>query len=82
MRKAAFDRAPAGGEIRVAIGQGPDCVQVIRQDNCSFDGEGVTRSDGAKGGAQQADMFGQQGEGRSARLTVKRKLPPGTKLRR
>src|ERR1700730_3231607 len=41
MRKAAFDQAPAGGEIRIAIGQGPDRVQVIREDHGGFDREGM-----------------------------------------
>jgi hypothetical protein len=37
MGKAAFDQSPAGGEIRIAIGQGPDRVEAIGQDNGSFD---------------------------------------------
>jgi hypothetical protein len=41
MGKAAFDQSPAGGEIRIAIGQGPDRVQVIRQDHGGFDREGM-----------------------------------------
>src|SRR5437867_1052340 len=60
MRKAAFDRAPAGGEIRVAIGQGPDCVQVIRQNNGSLDREGVTCAHLAKRSPQQVNVVGQQ----------------------
>jgi hypothetical protein len=40
IRKAAFDQSPAGGEIRIAIGQGPDRVQGIREDHGSFDREG------------------------------------------
>src|SRR5437667_413572 len=42
MQKAAFDQAPTGGEIRITIGQGPDRVQVIREDHGSFDREGMS----------------------------------------
>jgi anti-sigma regulatory factor (Ser/Thr protein kinase) len=62
MRKAAFDQAPAGGEIRIAIGQGPDRVQVIRKDNGSFDREGMACAHLAKRRPQQDNMIGQQAE--------------------
>jgi hypothetical protein len=48
MRKAAFDQTPAGGEIRIDVGQGPNRVQVIRQDNGSFDREGMAYTHLAK----------------------------------
>ena len=60
MRKAAFDRAPAGGEIRIAIGQGPDRVQVIRQDHGGFDREGMACPHLANRRPQYVDMVGQQ----------------------
>ena len=62
MRKAAFDQSPARGEIRIAIGQGPDRMQVIRQDHGGVDGEGMPCSHLAKRGAQQSDVPGQQAE--------------------
>jgi len=62
MRKVAFDRAPARGEIRIAIGQGPDRVQVIRQDHGGFDREGMSCPHPAKRRAQQSDVLGQQAE--------------------
>ena len=38
-RKSAFDQPPPQREIRIALGQGPDHVQVIRQDHSSFNRE-------------------------------------------
>ena len=60
MRKAAFDQSPAGGEIRIAIGQGPDRVQVIREDHGGVDREGMPCSHLAKRRPQQDNMLGQQ----------------------
>jgi len=34
-----FDQAPAGGEISVILGQLPDAVQMVRQDDDGIDGE-------------------------------------------
>jgi hypothetical protein len=41
-RKAALDQAPARGEVGIAIGQGPDRVQVIRQHHSGFDRKRMT----------------------------------------
>ncbi len=60
MRKAAFDQSPAGGEIRIAIGHGPDRVEVIRENHGSFDREGMPCAHLAKGGPQYVNMVGQQ----------------------
>jgi hypothetical protein len=48
VREAAFDQAPAGGEIRIAIGQRPDCMQMIGKDHGGFDREGMSRPHLAK----------------------------------
>src|SRR6266436_3197900 len=48
VRKAAFDQAPAGGEIRIAIGQRPDCMQVIGKDHGGCEREGMPCSHPAK----------------------------------
>ena len=60
MRKAAFDQASAGGEIRIAIGQGPDRVQVIRQDHGGLDREGMACPHLAKCRPQYVNVVGQQ----------------------
>ena len=60
VRKAAFDQAPTQGEIRIVLGQGPDHVQVIRQDHGSLDREGMSCAHLTKHGPQKDDMFGQQ----------------------
>ena len=60
MRKAAFDQAPAGGEIRIAMGQGPNRVEVFRHDHGSFDREGMSCPHLAKHRPQQVNMVRQQ----------------------
>jgi hypothetical protein len=60
MRKAAFDQARARGEIRIAIGQGPDRVQVIREDHGGFDREGMPSAHPAKRGPLYANVVRQQ----------------------
>jgi hypothetical protein len=47
-------------EIRIANGQGPDCVEVIREDHGGFDREGMSCPDLAKRRPQYVDMVGQQ----------------------
>ena len=39
--ETGFDRPPAPGVIRAAVRQGPNGVQVLRQDNDGVDGEAV-----------------------------------------
>jgi hypothetical protein len=39
-RKAGLDQAPARGEIRIALGHGPDDVEVIGQHDHRLDREG------------------------------------------
>ena len=62
MRKAALDQAPAHGEIGIAVGQGPDRVEVIRQDHGAFDRKRMPCTHLAKRRPQQSDMLGQQAE--------------------
>jgi hypothetical protein len=40
-REGAFDQAPTRGEIRIVLGQGPDHVQVTRQDHGGVDRKGM-----------------------------------------
>ena len=38
-REAALDEAPAGGKISLTLGQGPDAVKMVRQDDHRLDPE-------------------------------------------
>jgi len=72
MRKAAFDQAPARGEIRIAIAHGPDRVKVIRQDHGDIDRKGMSCPHLAKRARNTSMWSVNSAHRRSARLTVKK----------
>jgi hypothetical protein len=76
MRKAPFDQAPTRGEIRIAIGQSPDRVQVVRQDHRRFDRDGC-RARTRRNVARNKSIWSvNSARRRSARLTVKKITSP------
>jgi hypothetical protein len=56
--KPGLDQTPAGGEIVVFRGEGPDAMEVIGEDNDGVDGEGAGGSNGSEGVAQQVNGGG------------------------
>ena len=60
MRKPRFDQSPARREIGVPLGQTPDRMQMIGQDDNCLDAERMIGLRFAKRRTQCADMFGEQ----------------------
>ncbi len=58
--KPGFDHAPPGREIVVILGQGPDTMHMVGQDNPSLDREGPLGLGASHGGAQGRDFAGEQ----------------------
>ena len=71
-RKSAFDQPPSQREIGIAFGQGPDHVQVIGQNYGGFNRKPMPSRYPAKRCPQYINTFCQEGQPRSARLTVKK----------
>jgi len=57
-----LDQTPSGREIRVALGQSPERMQVVRKDDVGIDLEGMTRTDLLDGSQEKCDRprFSQQ----------------------
>jgi hypothetical protein len=72
MRKGTLDQASPQREIRIALGQSPDHVQVVGQDDSSFEGEGMPSPHPAKRRRNKSMWSVSSASRRSARLTVKK----------
>ncbi len=78
----AFDATPAARKVGIVGWQRQDRVQMLGEDDDRIDREWALKTRRAECVAQQADVVHEQIERRSARVTVKKNVPPGRKLRR
>jgi len=77
-----LDRAPAAGEVGVAFRQAPQAMHVVGEHDPGIDTKRRAGSHPPNGVAERIDVPHQQNRRRSSKLTVKKKVPPGTRLRR
>lgn len=59
-REHCLDQPPAGREIRIARRQGPDGMEVVRQNGDGLNCKRVASSDGTKRGSKQIDSLREQ----------------------
>ena len=78
--KRELDRAPATGKVGVAFGQGPQAVHVAGKDRPGIAMKRCERTHLADRGPQPA-LVTKRPERQSSRSTVKKNVPPGTRLR-
>jgi hypothetical protein len=75
-----FDQAPTQGKISVSLWQGPDRMQMIRQDRGRFNRNGMSRLHPAKRGPEKADLLGQQPEPPVGQIDRKEVAPAGEEV--
>ena len=81
-RERLLDQAPSGREIRVAIGQRPERMEMVGKYNVGIDLEGMTRADLLNGPDQERYASGSGNSGRLRSVTkVKKNVAPAALTR-
>ena len=75
-----LDQPPAGGEVCVALGQGPHRVQVIGQHDNRIDRERMMSVGLAKGATQGIDVVGQQSQSTVRQIDRKEERASGQEI--
>jgi hypothetical protein len=79
-RKRRFDQPPARGKIRIALGHGPDRVEMIGQNHHRLDREGMTPPRLTNRDPQILDAFRQQGKPPLRQIDGEEEAAPGEEV--
>jgi hypothetical protein len=81
-RERDLDRAPTTGEVGIAFRQGPQAVHVVGKEDPGVDAESALARTCRTASRNASFCITNRCERRSSRFTVKKNVPPGTRLRR